>query len=145
MRSLNRVLRLRVDRGGEKPLYTFLHEGEEEAGRLTARVLDRQARGIAAALAESCVPGDRALLLFPAGLDFIAGFFGCLYAGVIAVPSYPPHKRRGQGRLAAIAQSARPAAVLTTAELLAANAERLAARIPELAAARWVATDTLPE
>ncbi len=144
MANLNRLLRLRVGEDPDLPLYTFLHEGEEKAARLTAAELDRRARGIAAALAETCAPGDRVLLLFPAGLDFIAAFFGCLYAGTMAVPAYPPHPRRGQPRLAAIARSARPAAVLTTAELLAATAEPVAAGIPELAAARWLAADALP-
>jgi len=143
--NLNRLVRRRADERGEAPLYTFLHEGEKEGAHLTAGELDRRARGIAAALSETCAPGDLALLLFPAGLDFIAAFFGCLYAGVIAVPAYPPHPRRGNPRLAAIARSARPATVLTTAELLAATAQPVAAQIPELAPARWLAADALPE
>ena len=61
----------------------------------------------------------------------------------MAVPAYPPHPRRGLPRLAAIARSARPAAVLTTAELLA-SAAPLAVQIPELAVARWLAADDLP-
>ena len=141
--NLNRLLRERAAAEPSRPLYTFLRDGEEEAGVLTVGELDRRARGIAAALGTTSAPGDRALLLFPAGLDFIAAFFGCLYAGVIAVPAYPPHPRRDNPRLASIARSARPRAVLTTGDLLASTAA-LGARMPELAAARWLAADELP-
>ena len=126
----------------DRPLYTFLREGGEGTARLTAGDLDRRARGVAAALGEVCAPGDRALLLFPAGLDFIAAFFGCLYAGVIAVPAYPPHPRRGHERLRAIARGSRPAVVLTSAESLSA-VESAAARIPEIAAVPRRVCDSL--
>ena len=80
--------------------YTWLAQGEEAAARLTYAGLDRRARAIAAALAGAVPPGERALLLYPPGLEFVAAFFGCLYAGVIAVPAYPPHSRRPDPRLA---------------------------------------------
>ncbi len=141
--SLYHRLFLRALAGDEWPLYTFLREGGE-ATRLPAGDLDRRARGIAAALGELCAPGDRALLLFPPGLDFIAAFFGCLYAGVIAVPAYPPHPRRGHERLRAIAGSSRPAVVLTAAESLPA-VESAAVHAPEIAAVRRLVCDSLPE
>ena len=91
----------------------FLADGEAEGERLTYAGLDALARAIAARLRESLAPGDRALLLYPPGLEFIAAFFGCLYAGVIAVPAYPPRpKDRSQGRLRAIARDAEPRAAL---------------------------------
>ena len=56
--------------------------------------LDRRARAIAARLQLELRPGDRALLVYSAGLEFISAFFGCLYAGVVAVPAtYPKPKR----------------------------------------------------
>jgi amino acid adenylation domain-containing protein len=131
-------------RAGERPgrvAFTFLADGEAEGERLTYGELDRRARTIAAALRESLAPGDRALLLYPPGLEFIAAFFGCLYAGVIAVPAYPPRLNdRSQGRLRAVARDAEPLAALTTASILTAAA---ALPIPELAAVRWIATDAL--
>jgi acyl-CoA synthetase (AMP-forming)/AMP-acid ligase II len=94
----------RPDRG-----YTWLAQGEDVADRLTFAGLDRRARAIAAALAATVPPGARALLLYPPGLEFVAAFFGCLYAGVIAVPAYPPHSRRPDPRLRSIAVDCRPA------------------------------------
>lgn len=74
----------------EKPALIFHTTGEETTTQLTYGDLDRRARAIAAALREHCAPGDRALLTYPSGLDFLSAFFGCLYAGVVAVPAYPP-------------------------------------------------------
>jgi amino acid adenylation domain-containing protein len=131
-------------RAGERPgkvAFTFLADGEAEGERLTYGELDRRARTIAAALRASLAPGDRALLLYPPGLEFIAAFFGCLYAGVIAVPAYPPRLNdRSQERLRAVARDAEPRAALTTASILTAAA---ALPIPELAAVCWIATDSL--
>ncbi len=62
--------------------------------------------------------GERALLLYPAGLEFIAAFFGCLYAGVIAVPAYPPRRNRDMARIEAIADDAEAKIALTTIEVL---------------------------
>lgn len=73
--------------------YTFLVDGEIEAAKLTYAELDRQARAIAVQLIEMGASGKRALLLYPPGLEYVAAFFGCLYAGVIAVPAYPPGPR----------------------------------------------------
>ncbi|HEV7671238.1 MAG TPA: non-ribosomal peptide synthase/polyketide synthase [Thermoanaerobaculia bacterium] len=136
------VLRERARRPDQATAYTFLDDGEAEGGSLSWAELDAQARAIAVHLAEIARPGDRALLLFPAGLDFIAAFFGCLYAGVVAVPSYPPRPNPGQQRLRAIVRDAAPAVVLTGKALLP-RAAALAEDVPELAAARWLATDDL--
>lgn len=76
--------------------------------------LDRRARGTAAWLAERTEPGDRVLLLYPPGVEFAAAFFGCLYAGLLAIPAPVPgrykHERR---RVAGIARNARVGVVLT--------------------------------
>ncbi|MEY4517927.1 MAG: hypothetical protein RLZZ499_526, partial [Cyanobacteriota bacterium] len=71
--------------------YTFLADGEHESASCTYQQLDLQARAIAVQLLTKVKPGDRALLVYPytAGLEFIAAFMGCLYAGVVAVTDYP--------------------------------------------------------
>jgi amino acid adenylation domain-containing protein len=114
------VLRQRAARQPEDLAYTFLLDGEEAEARLTYGELDRRARGLAATLAREGVGGgDRVLLLYPPGLDYIAAFFGCLYAGAVAVPAYPPRPRRPSARLTTIQESAGAKAVLTTAAILA--------------------------
>jgi acyl-CoA synthetase (AMP-forming)/AMP-acid ligase II len=123
--------------------YLFLIDGEEEGPRLTYAEVDRAARAVAAALRDTAGPGERALLQYAPGLDFVTAFFGCLYAGVVPVPSYPPRlDRTGQSWqvLAGIAADCRPRAVLTTADL----APLLSGALPGgKAAARCIATDRL--
>ena len=95
-------------------VFTFLENGETEAETLTYAQLDRGARGVATQLQDRVRPGDRALLLYPPGLDFIRAFMGCLYAGVIAVPIYPPRRNRSIDRVKAVAADANAAIALTT-------------------------------
>lgn len=82
------LLRTRVLHNPEQTAYTFLQDGETESDSLTYQELDQQARAIAASLQYLDASGERALLLYPPGLEFIAAFFGCLYAGVVAAASY---------------------------------------------------------
>ena len=144
-RSVAEILRFRAQVQKERRGYVFLPDGQTEGASLTYGELDRQSRGIAAALQESHSGGERALLVYPPGLEFIAAFFGCLYAGVVAVPAYPPHPARpsrGLSRLRAIAGDAEVTVVLTT-ESIASMAAVLWVEAPELAGARWLATDRL--
>jgi acyl-CoA synthetase (AMP-forming)/AMP-acid ligase II len=89
-----RLLATYAQSAPEQRVYTFLSRGEYESAHLTLGNLDRRARAVAAELSARCKPQDRALLIFHPGLDFITAFFGCLYAGVIAVPAYSPPPRR---------------------------------------------------
>jgi acyl-CoA synthetase (AMP-forming)/AMP-acid ligase II len=98
--------------------YTFLLNGETEEVNLTYGQLHTQARAIGARLQSLEAAGERALLLYPPGLDYIAAFFGCLYAGVIAVPAYPPRLNSSVLRLQAIAEDAEPSLALTTSLIL---------------------------
>ncbi len=144
--TLAGLLRARAAERPDQVAFTFLAEGEREAGRLTYAGLDRAAAAIAAALRETLPAGERVLLLYPPGLDFIAAFFGCLYAGAVAVPAYPPRANdRSQSRLRAIARDAEPLAALTTTDVLTGveSPRGLLAVAPELAAVRWISTDAL--
>src|ERR1044072_8948901 len=123
--------------------YTFLLDGEESERHLTYRELQQRARAIATALRLAGAKGERALLLYPPGLDFIEGFFGCLYAAVVAVPAYPPHfakLNRSLPRLQAIIADAQATLVLTTSSILE-RAKLIFREAPHLQALSWFATD----
>jgi acyl-CoA synthetase (AMP-forming)/AMP-acid ligase II len=127
--------------------FTFLEDGEAAETRMSYGELDQHARAIAAALQQLAPAGARALLLYPPGLEFIAAFFGCLYAGVVAVPAYPPDPARLDRtlpRLRALAEDAGPLVALTTAPILGLI-EALGSQSAGFPALRWLATDTLAD
>lgn len=135
------VLSYRAQNQAAQQAYTFLKSGETEAQKWTYEELHRRAQAIAVSLQSLDAFGDRALLLYQPGLDFIAAFFGCLYAGVVAVPAYPPRRNRNLSRLQAIATDARAKIVLTSSSLLdslqnASEQEGLA-----IGGLHWLASD----
>src|SRR5438552_1606510 len=95
--TLVEILQYRATQQPDQVVYTFLTDLTDQSTEesvLTHRELDQQARRIAALLRKHTEPGARVLLCYPPGLDFIAAFFGCLYAGAVAVPAYPPRPNR---------------------------------------------------
>ncbi len=103
------LLRWRAENQGDQLAYMFLVDGKPQGPTLTFAQLDRYARAIAAQLQQFNAKGERALLLYPQGLDVLAGFLGCLYAGVIAIPVPPPDAgrlKRALPRLRAIVRDA---------------------------------------
>jgi len=140
------LLQHRADVQGQQAAYTFLGDGERDTVTWTYADLDRQARAIGATLQAYQSTNQRVVLLYPPGLDYIAAFFGCLYAGAIAVPAYPPQSARldraNARRLLAIVSDAQPHIILTLASI--GNAiEQMVSQIPSVAAIRWIATDRL--
>ncbi|MCC0177306.1 alpha/beta fold hydrolase [Waterburya agarophytonicola K14] len=97
-----------------KRAFTFLADGENEIDSLTYQQLNHKAKAIASVLQSHNAQGQRALLLYQPGLDFITAFLGCLYAGVVAVPVYPPRANRSLDRLSAIVADAEASFALTT-------------------------------
>jgi natural product biosynthesis luciferase-like monooxygenase protein len=137
------ILRHRAIHQSEQIAYTFLLDGETESESLTYQELDRQAQAIAVRLQDRVkVPGSRVLLLFPPGLDFITAFFGCLYAGFVAVPAYPPRRNQKMSRLQAIVSDAQTSAALTTTSELTSIESQLVQN-PKLSAIHWLAIDTI--
>ncbi|WP_219268589.1 non-ribosomal peptide synthetase [Pseudomonas sp. Xaverov 259] len=118
-RTLVQSLQRRAAQTPDQVALRFLAESAADSVVLSYRDLDQRARTIAAALQANAALGDRAVLLFPSGPDYVAAFFGCLYAGVIAVPAYPPEstKRHHQERLLSIISDAEPRLLLTIASL----------------------------
>ena len=140
--TLVELLQYRTQHQSHQTAYTFLVDGETEEVNLTYQELDRQSRAIAATLQSLGVAGERALLLYPPGLEFITAFFGCLYAGVVAVPVYPLRRNQKLSRLQTIAIDAAASVALTTeAELV--NIKNRLRDSSELGNLQWLATDNL--
>jgi acyl-CoA synthetase (AMP-forming)/AMP-acid ligase II/alkylation response protein AidB-like acyl-CoA dehydrogenase/acyl carrier protein len=96
--------------------YTFLRD-DGKIDQLTYGQLERRASALACALAARAPAGARALLLYPAGLEFITVYVACLLAGIIAVPATIPHKTRASRRLKALLEDADPALILTRSDI----------------------------
>lgn len=99
-------------------LYTYLTDGEEQAVSITASELSKRAMAVAAAMNREGKRHVAALLLYPPGIDFVVGFMGCLFAGVIAIPAYPPHFRRPTPRLDSIITDSGATIALTTESMM---------------------------
>ncbi len=138
--TLVEILHWRALHQPDRCAYLFLTDGEQEEV-ITYAQLDAQARSIATNLRTRIGAGERALLLYPSSLEYIAAFFGCLYAGVIAVPVYPPRSSQHVGRIEAIVLDAQPAIALTTRTLSTAL-QRSFSSIPSLKALHQLTTDT---
>ncbi|MBP2658534.1 MAG: Long-chain-fatty-acid--CoA ligase [Firmicutes bacterium] len=140
--SLIELLQYRTLGNPEKRIYTFLTNGETEESYLTYRELDLRARAVGAFLQSINLKGERALLLYPAGLDYIVAFMGCLYAGVIAVPAYPPRLNRNLLRLQNIVQDSKAQAVLSTSSIIS-KFEPVIAQTQGLSEVQWLTTDKI--
>jgi acyl-CoA synthetase (AMP-forming)/AMP-acid ligase II len=118
-----------ADRGGEEVAITFAE-------------LDRRARALAARIAAEAGPGERALLLFPSGIDFAVAFCACLIARVIAVPLMPPRRHAARDASAAIVSDCAPRLALSTAAWLDDARSDLRARIG--GGVSWLTADGVP-
>lgn len=139
------ILRLRALHQGDQLAFIFLEDGEEKEQKITYRQLDRKARAIAAHLQGLNARDERILLLYPSGLDYIAAFYGSLYAGGIAVPAYPPDPsrlNRTLPRLQGIIKDAQVKFALTTQPILDL-APALWDQAPELKTVKWISTDNI--
>jgi len=130
----------------ERRAFSFRsHVGHQvEDVHLSFGELELRTRSLAARLQELGFEGERALLLYPSGLEFVTAFLGCLAAGVVAVPTPLPRPNRPMARLRAILGDARPRVVLTTAAL-AAEKSRWSVHAPDLAELPWVANDAIDD
>ena len=117
--DLVELLTIRAQQNSNQVAYRFLGDGEFESDLITYGQLNKKAQAIAAHLQNNkAEKGDRALLLYPSGLEFIAAFLGCLYAGVIAVPTSMPRRREKADRLKAITENCQPKFILCTSAYL---------------------------
>ncbi len=139
------LLSMRAEQQPHRVGYTFALDNGQHI-EVTYAELDQRARAIAGPLTDLGVQGQPVLLLYPCGVDYLAAFFGCLYAGAIAVPVSPPDPLPPDHPfplLAAVVRDAMPAAMLTTAPMAAAI--RLLSGIsPELAHLQLITTCDVP-
>ena len=140
------VLLHRATNEPEKIAYTFLVDGENESGAITYKDLDLQARAIAAQLQTKIKQGDCALLVYPytAGLEFIAAFMGCLYAGVIAVTDYPRRHIKSLSQYQERINSSQASIILTTQDFVDHVKSQLLTHphlAPKLEILPWIASD----
>ena len=153
MINYSTLITLLRDRAHEQPnqrVYTFLADAETESKGLTYQELETQARAIAARLQYLNAGGSQALVVYPytGGIEFIAAFFGCLYANVVAVTSNAPKNASTLTKLEERAIDSQATFGLTTKELLDKfqfiqnNNPELA---PKLKQIQWIATDTLDD
>lgn len=138
------LARQRAERYRDKVAFDYCRfspDGEEHS-QLTFRELDLKARAIASSLQRQGAAGQCVLVLCPSGLDFITGFFGCVYAGAIAVPVHPPVRNRVIGRVASIVNDVQARFALATAE----SQPELKAVLDDVAdggALQWCAVDAV--
>jgi acyl-CoA synthetase (AMP-forming)/AMP-acid ligase II len=145
--TLVQLLRWRADDQPHKIAYTFLGNSGEDEVSLTYEELDRQARAIAARIQNSTASGSRALLLYNSSIDYIQAFFGCVYANVVAVPTYPPRRNRPNAAFAAVLKNSGASLVLTSGsmELDIPLAQLATDEIPGDLAKEWREPDVQPE
>jgi len=142
------ILRHRSQNLPNQIAYTFLPEVETESGSLTYQQLEIKVQAIAAHLQSIIIPGDRVLVVYPytAGLEFIPSFFGCIYAGAIAVTNNPPLNSEAIAKLQERVESSQAKVILTTESLLQSIQEKLATNpdlAPQLKHLPWIATDQI--
>lgn len=144
--SVGEVLRQRAELTPHKHVFLFLEHGQREGASYTFAELDQKARAIGSRLAELGATGKRVLLPHPPGVDFVAAFFGCLYAGAVGIPSC--------SSLLSPRQHERLRFIIEDAEvefLLAASAQSLTSLGESFGAEDWtsrvslLAVDEIPE
>jgi acyl-CoA synthetase (AMP-forming)/AMP-acid ligase II len=112
--SLVTLLAHRAESQPDDRAYIFLSDRGTEETVLTFRQLHVAAQALAARLTKIAKPGDRAILVFPPGLEFLVAFFGCLIAGVIAVPMMVPRRQSTRDSSAGIMANCAPVVALTS-------------------------------
>ncbi|MGA2448027.1 MAG: beta-ketoacyl synthase N-terminal-like domain-containing protein [Polyangiaceae bacterium] len=140
--TIAEILRARARERPDAVAYALLSNNGVEASSWTYADLHARALAVAERLAEvEPAAGGRALLLYPPGLDFLAGFFGCLYARWVAVPAMVPRSVADVNRTRSFVMDARPTACLTTAALAPSLSRAL--DVPGATATAWLGTDSL--
>jgi natural product biosynthesis luciferase-like monooxygenase protein len=113
--SITQLLSQRARLQGDRDIFHFVNRAEQVIESHTYRSLEQKAIQIASVLQKLQLAGKPVLLLHPPGLAYLEAFFGCLYAGTIAVPVFPPRKNAHASRLRSIAEDSGASVALTSA------------------------------
>jgi acyl-CoA synthetase (AMP-forming)/AMP-acid ligase II/acyl carrier protein len=140
LHTLVDLLQTQASELGDRIAFRFLVDQSGDEICLSFQQLHERAMAIGAELQSMAAQGERALLIFPPGLEFITAFFGCLYAGIAAVPAAPPSRNRLTSSVEAIFQASKPALVLSTSGHHKL-AEQAYSHLSELFERPWIATD----
>jgi natural product biosynthesis luciferase-like monooxygenase protein len=141
--SIIHALRQGAERHPEAPALSFVDGNLDVVEACTYGELEARITGLAALLEDRFQPGSRFVLLHPPGLAALEAFLGCVAAGMIAVPAYPPDPfrlARTMARLVEIARDCAPSALLTES-FIGEHRDLLLAEAPELATLPWIETD----
>lgn len=144
IKTLIDLLDFQAEHYANKTIFTVIKDVSQKIDSITYGELAQKGKSLAVNLQKIASPGERALLVYPTGLDFIVAFYGCLYAGIIAVPAYPPRPNQKLSRLESIINNATPVIALTTTSVFLTLETRLA-QSPELRQCKWINTDNFSE
>jgi len=146
-RSICDYVSLRGENDRKLVAYTFLHNPDDKSshqqityGELLDRVVSFSAR-----LQRVAAPGDRAILLYPPGIDYIVAFYSCLWAGLAAVPAYPVKNNQHRDRLSAVISDCSASIILTHAADLAKLQETRSSSFPSLGEHQIISEAICPE
>jgi len=138
--TLVELLRYRAEHHPEKRAYTLLVDGEFDEVHITYKHLDSQARAIATKLQKRNCIDQRVLLLFHTSLEYLTSFFGCLYAGAIPIPAFPPRLNRPTPRIQSIVMDSGASIALTSPSILSSMQKRFQ-HTPELKKLSWLGVE----
>ncbi|MEO8180780.1 MAG: AMP-binding protein [Deltaproteobacteria bacterium] len=142
LRTFPEVLSVWATTAPDRRACLYLSDGEREEASLTYAELQRAVLAASSHLSAIARPGDRVMLFYPAGLDFIVAFLACLYTGVVAVPVSVPNRKRGLEVVAGVGQDCGASALLSVGSLLERYEAEFASdstlsRLPRLDTTQW--------
>lgn len=127
----------------EKVVYTYIYNDNQDEINITYQELHTCAKQIAAYLQKSGLEGQRALLMYPPGIEYIKAFLGCIYANVVPVPVYPPGLSRNMLRLKSIMDDADTNIILTTTQLHSKISFHFSDELSNMNL-KWIPIDDIP-
>jgi acyl-CoA synthetase (AMP-forming)/AMP-acid ligase II len=138
------LYRYRAEKQPEELAYIFLEDGEDQEKTITFSALHRQALILAAHIREFALEGERVLLVYQPGTDFIISFTACVYAGVVAVPVYPPLSQKDWPRFVRIVQNC-SASLICTASATLKILQTAVSATPQIGDVPCIGTDIIAD